>query len=330
MPAKVSVIVPAYNAGLFIENAINSILAQSYGGEVEILVIDDQSSDNTKALVADMARRHPQIILLRNERAKGPSGARNTGLLTASGSYIAFLDADDAWFSNHLEEGIGFLEKYPGIDVVFYNFEICDFATKRRFGDWFSEKGFTNKVTAENMGNQYFLINDNLFYALLEESFMHLQSMIVRKEALGEVLFNENLTRSEDRDFSIQLFAASHASVAYKNLVTGTYFRHGNSLTSGSLENNMMAIADHIKMFSGYLSDCPADATAVLKLKELLCNRYMCSAYGYRKLDQHALAMLCLAKSLRYRISYAQIVEFSKIMASFFVAHIIGQKGRMK
>ena len=95
MPVKVSVIIPAYNAGESIASAINSVMAQTFDGDVEIIVIDDGSSDDTRAIVSDMTLGNRQIALLSNERKKGPSGARNTGLLRTDGIYAAFLDADD-------------------------------------------------------------------------------------------------------------------------------------------------------------------------------------------------------------------------------------------
>src|SRR5262245_45803696 len=108
---RVSVIVPAFNAEAYISNAINSILGQTaFADELEILIVDDRSTDNTRQVVADLNAAYPQVKLLINERSRGPSGARNTGLLQARGEYIAFLDADDLWHDDHLAKGIPFLE----------------------------------------------------------------------------------------------------------------------------------------------------------------------------------------------------------------------------
>ena len=88
MPPRISVIIPAYNAEIFVADAINSVLAQKYNQEAEIIVVDDSSSDNTRAVVTAIAEHSPQIKLFSNERKKGPSGARNTGLLKAGGEYF--------------------------------------------------------------------------------------------------------------------------------------------------------------------------------------------------------------------------------------------------
>ena len=124
MNPSVSVIMPAFNADQFITEAILSILNQSFDKEIEIIVVDDNSTDNTKEIVKSLGREHNEIVLLDNKRSKGPSGARNTGLLEARCDFIAFLDADDLWTNNHLLEGTNFLSRNTDVDAVFYNFHV--------------------------------------------------------------------------------------------------------------------------------------------------------------------------------------------------------------
>lgn len=318
MSPGVSVIIPAYNAALFIENAINSVLDQSYHGPIEILVVDDGSSDNTKTIVSEMSCRYPHIIPLSNERKKGPSGARNTGLLRASGNYIAFLDADDIWLPDHLESGVRFLEANDDVDIVFFNFDIAEMETKKRISDWFTERQFSKKLKTKEMGDRFHLITDDMFNALLAESFIHLQSMIIRKKALGELLFNEDIKRSEDTDFAIRLYADSNARFAFKNMVTGIYFRHQSSLSSSSIENALFYSLDNITIFSGYLSDYSLDNNMVVRLRQMIFERYMSASYYYRKLANHKLALVFLMGSFKYKIAFSQLLEFSKITVSFF------------
>lgn len=95
MSPKVSVIVPAYNAARCVEHAVASALAQTMG-DVEIIVVDDASSDATAQIVAGIGDQ--RVRLLRNEKNVGPAQARNRALRVARGEWIAFLDADD-WFA---------------------------------------------------------------------------------------------------------------------------------------------------------------------------------------------------------------------------------------
>ena len=322
MSPDVSVIIPAYNAGFHIGNAIDSVLTQNYNKNIEIIVVDDGSTDNTAAVVSSLRRTYNQITYLTNERNKGPSGARNTGLLNASGTYIAFLDADDIWFPNHLMEGISFLEKHQGADVVLFNFNIVDYKSKRFISDWFTERSFGRTLRSQALEDECRLIDDDMFIALINESFMHLQSMILRRKALGDVLFNEDIKRSEDRDFSIRLFLQSKARFAYCKKVTGVYYLHEDSLTSDSILNSLHTTLDQIKVYSGYLNSLPLDAATAAQLRELLSNRHLHVSYYYRKMARHKLAALSLFKSCQYRIRASQVKEFAKIAISFVTSNL--------
>jgi glycosyltransferase involved in cell wall biosynthesis len=319
MPVKISVIIPAYNAAKFIKPALHSVLAQKYSDESEIIVIDDGSTDNTQSIISEMSQLYKQIISLQNERNKGPSGARNTGLLKAQGEYIAFLDADDVWLPNHLAEGVNFLEKQDKADSVFFNFDVVDYETQRRLSDWFSQRKFILNLKTEPLGDQYYLICDEMFDALIDETFIHLQSLIIRKKALKEVLFNEKIMRSEDRDFTIQLYKKSKACFAYKNIITGIYYRHEQSLTNRSLNNALSDDLDQIKLFSEYLSTYSLDAFQISKIKKILFEKCMSGSYHQRKFNNYNFAIDLLFKTFNYKISYLQIKELLKIIVSFFL-----------
>ena len=105
---EVSVIVPAYNAGRYVRAAIESVLAQTRR-DLEVLVVDDGSKDDTAAVVARFA---PPVRLLRQVNA-GVSEARNHGLRIASGRYVAFLDADDLWAPLKLDRQVTALNESP-------------------------------------------------------------------------------------------------------------------------------------------------------------------------------------------------------------------------
>jgi glycosyltransferase involved in cell wall biosynthesis len=107
----VSVIIPTYNREKLLPRAIDSVINQTYPNW-ELLIVDDRSSDNTEALVKKYISMDSRIKYLKNRRKKGPSGARNYGIINSKGEYIAFLDSDDEWAPHHLEESIYVLENY--------------------------------------------------------------------------------------------------------------------------------------------------------------------------------------------------------------------------
>jgi len=115
----VSVIMPAYNARHYLHGAVESVLRQTFR-DLELLVIDDGSSDETVTIAEDFAGRDPRVRVLRQENA-GPGPARNTGFRHARGHYFAFLDSDDEWDDTFLAEQVAVLELRPDVDVVIGN-----------------------------------------------------------------------------------------------------------------------------------------------------------------------------------------------------------------
>lgn len=119
MTPLVSVVMPAYNAADYIDAAITSVLRQTLKN-LELLVVDDGSSDDTASVVARRAAEDQRVSLFRQANA-GPGPARNTGFEAARGRFFAFLDSDDAWTPTFLERQVALLESRPDVDVVFGN-----------------------------------------------------------------------------------------------------------------------------------------------------------------------------------------------------------------
>ena len=99
----ISVVMPCYNAAPYVAEAAASVLCQSYGN-VELILIDDGSTDASPAIGASVAERYPQQVTLLHAARVGPYPARNLGLHRARGEFVAFLDADDWWERTALEK----------------------------------------------------------------------------------------------------------------------------------------------------------------------------------------------------------------------------------
>lgn len=129
----VSIIVPVYNAGAYIEETIRMVEKQTYQ-EWELILVDDCSSDNSKAVIEEYLQkrnsleesmRRQEIRLLVKQQNEGAAMARNTGMEAAKGRYIAFLDADDIWLSKKLSKEMTFMEKQQA-SFVFSAYEFGD------------------------------------------------------------------------------------------------------------------------------------------------------------------------------------------------------------
>jgi glycosyltransferase involved in cell wall biosynthesis len=121
---RTSVIMPAYNAEASVERAIASALDQTEP-QIEVIVIDDASTDATAAVVAQIAERDGRVRLLRSAVNSGPGAARNRGLDAARGEWVALLDADDGFAPHRLETLIALGERH-GADLVSDNLLLCE------------------------------------------------------------------------------------------------------------------------------------------------------------------------------------------------------------
>ncbi|NJJ41638.1 glycosyltransferase family 2 protein [Paenibacillus apii] len=124
MDQLISIIMPAYNCEKYVEEAINSVLAQTYQN-YELIVIDDGSTDGTVKKIENLRKVDNRIRLYINEKNQGVAETRNKGVSIAKGDWIAFLDSDDCWKEEKLEKQIDFAHKTKG-DFIFTGSSFID------------------------------------------------------------------------------------------------------------------------------------------------------------------------------------------------------------
>lgn len=107
MKPMASVVIPVFNGALFIVRAMESVLAQTWK-DFEIIIVDDGSTEKTQAVLAQMAKTSELICVHQNNT--GPAQARNAGIQSAKGEYLAFLGCDDYWFPEKLEAQLAILK----------------------------------------------------------------------------------------------------------------------------------------------------------------------------------------------------------------------------
>lgn len=176
----VSVIIPTYNREKTIEKSIRSVLDQTYS-ELEVIVVDDHSSDNTREVIASINDKRVRYIRL--EKNAGACVARNRGLDCAAGEYIAFHDSDDVWFSQKLEKQMAIFSKTEAEVVV------C----KMHFHDKYNEK-----VIPAHLKEGYLQSSDNLFG-------IGTQTIVAKREVFERVRFDETFPRFQDLELLYRL-----------------------------------------------------------------------------------------------------------------------------
>jgi glycosyltransferase involved in cell wall biosynthesis len=118
---KVSAIIPVFNGSATLRQAIDSVLDQSSCG-LELIVVDDGSTDSTPAIIESYGTSVQQI----RQANAGPAAARNAGVRSARGEYLAFLDADDRWLPGMLDRSIVMLDSDPGCVMAYSNLLMVD------------------------------------------------------------------------------------------------------------------------------------------------------------------------------------------------------------
>lgn len=222
---KVSVVIPMYNSEATIRRAISSVVNQTYSGFVEILVIDDGSTDGASEIVLETVaglKYNRSIELIRKENG-GASSARNVGLKRADGEYIAFLDSDDAWHPQKLDLQISFMKesgvKFSGTSSLVLG----------------------NDETGPHDRNKYFEVSCRRisFRRMLFISPFSTPSVVIH-HSLKHELFDESMRFAEDYNLWKRL-ACSHKVVKIREPLVYT-FKHDYLSSGGSLSSNLKAM----------------------------------------------------------------------------------------
>jgi Glycosyl transferase family 2 len=117
VPGVVSLVLPCYQAEVLVGDAVASLTRQTYP-HLEILALDDGSTDGTRARLRDLAARDPRVRVLTRDENRGLIPTLNQGVAEARGQYIARMDADDVARPGRLERQVAFLEAHPDVDVL--------------------------------------------------------------------------------------------------------------------------------------------------------------------------------------------------------------------
>lgn len=209
---RVSIIIPTYNYQQFVEQAIISVIKQTYR-DFEIIVIDDGSTDQTRARLQPYVDRGEILYYFQNNM--GLPGARNTGIKQSHGTLIAFLDADDLWTPDKLSLQVALFDQHPEVGFVFGN----------------TRKFFDSSATRATAFEDIPPANGWVASQLLERSFLPMPTVMIRREAFDTVgVFNENLDSCEDLDMWLRLSVAYPC--AYTDRVVAWYRLHSLSMSS--------------------------------------------------------------------------------------------------
>lgn len=209
---------PCFNAGPFIADSLRSILAQRYEGELEILVVDDGSTDDS----VKVASTFDHVTVL-SQKNGGPAAARNLALRHARGEVIAFLDADDLWTEGSLASRVERLREDASVGVVFGDFSYWTPSAVAGQQDAEVRCVLPESVLAATRRGW-------VYPEILLDPIVHIIATLVRRSVIDAIgVFDTELRTGEDYDFFIR--AAHHSKFSHVETVVARYRLHASGIT---------------------------------------------------------------------------------------------------
>lgn len=218
----ISTIIPVYNASLFLEKCLNSLLnAQIEGLDNEIILVNDGSSDNSLEICDQYAGLHKNISVFSQEN-QGPSVARNLGIEKAAGEYITFVDSDDFVEKDYFKQIICAVKLYPNTEIITFGYYKVDNISRT---EKFAVNTFDRLLNKKDIR---LLLQDTIDYnyLLFPVNKLYKKSLVVNSG-----LFPTYLRLGEDTIFNLKLFYNASSAVFIQKSIYN-YFYNSASVTS--------------------------------------------------------------------------------------------------
>ncbi|WP_191968508.1 glycosyltransferase family A protein [Cellvibrio sp. KY-GH-1] len=310
---KVSIVMPAYNCERFIGKTIESILQQTYSN-FELLIIDDGSTDGTKAVIDSYNDDRIRYFFQKNHG--GPSKARNKGIDSALGDFIFIFDSDDLMRPEKLEKSVAALESNPEANILCTRFSLIDESNEILRDDYLREYTTLSALigTEEVDGRAYYLSSRELLPTIIKTNFIGTSSVALRKTALtaGD-RFDENLKNADDRLMWIQL-SSQHNGI-FLNSILHDYRVVKSGITGqGMLKKgpNKIAALEKAKAF------CKEKDLISLLDKEI-SNNYLSMSRESKNKKDTKMQRIYAKQSIKYNPNYKAL----KLLVSSYAKGII-------
>lgn len=274
---KISVVITAYNSAAFIAEAIESALRQTHA-PAEIVVVDDGSTDNTAGIVSTYA---PRIRYIKKANG-GPSSARNLGIESTTGEYVAFLDADDVWMPEKLREQAALLQSADPVGMV-----TCG----RRYMD---QQGVVAEtiVPSLNALSRKSLIEELSIANIVGGA----SAVLIRRSVFQDCgMFDNDLHVSEDTDMWIRIAAKHDIKCVEKPLYLYRCVENSQSSNAHKSISNQFQVTDRL-LSRGIISKSV--------WHKALSYKYSCAARSSLQNDNRRDALIYIMKSFRHAPPY--------------------------
>lgn len=209
----VSVITPVYNSEKYIEKTVLSVLNQTYKN-LEMILVDDCSTDNSKEIILNLQKKDKRVKYVKLDKNSGAAVARNKGLETANGQFIAFIDSDDVWKQDKLNQQLKFMQD-------------------KNIG--FTYTGYETLAEDGNIQNKHIHVPDKINYSsLLKNTAIACSTVVINKKITGE-FFMPLVRKGQDTATWLQLLKKIDYAYGYDEVLS-SYRKVAGSISSNKLD----------------------------------------------------------------------------------------------
>ena len=280
----VSVILPTYNRAGLLPRALDSIIAQTYT-DWEIVLVDDGSTDETPGIARAYARRLGERLVYVRQSNTGCGGARNRGIETTRGRFVAFLDSDDEYLSHKLERQLALFDLRPELGFVYGDYAYVDTEGIRHTSMFNTISPIAREVKSEEIAPRLHVCGEDVFDVLLRRYFIATIVGMVRREVFGE-----SIRWSADPSYSAEWLVYLKVTRACRSgFVDEPLCLHHHvpkSLTRTNSHRNTVRMRNLLHEMLGALTGLTAPQRRVIRknlagvCRQLGFDRYRCGAYG--------------------------------------------------
>ncbi len=274
----VSVVMATFDRADLILQAIDSVLKQSFS-DLELIVIDDGSTDNTQALIEEKYKNEPRLRYVYQENT-GQSGARNHGLTYAVGNYICFIDSDNLWLPNKLEVQLKVFASNPDVDIV--------------YGDIITIDETGKELHRNNMRR----LSGYIAGDLMKDNFVSMNTALARRECF-ETLGGMSGQVAVADDYDLWLRFSSQ----YKYLYVEEYFAKYRVMANQISSDKTRRFQSTEAIVKKFINDYPS-ATSSKQKSIGLAHLNVRKAYYLIAVKQYKAAIATSVKAIMYRPVY--------------------------
>lgn len=250
----VSVVLPVLNGEPYLSACIDSILTQSHR-DCEVLIVDDGSTDRSRAIAEEFARAHPERIrILTHPRGRhvGISASRNLGVLRSRGKYVAFQDADDVWEDDKLSSQVDVLQRHPEIGLVFSGYRTLK-------DDRIELAPHPTEVPSEKRDRPMSMTD-----FLVENNFIATPTTMAPRDVLLRAGLFDTALRTEAEDWQMWIKIASRHSLYYIARPLATVRVHRGNTSSRSFDRGLAFMDEYLCQvrLGTFWRQCPPNSMA--------------------------------------------------------------------